>query len=527
MQNAQKQITLKYSDIRLLASIYVLLPVIVFIVCYLRWYFAVVSLCTVVFSLYSIGKDRKNARCSKLIQLRWSNLAAYFIVMLIWCQLGGMNGFMFQTSDWPVRNAIFRDLITHSWPVKYASSDSALVYYIGHWLPAAAAAKTIGAIFNSERIAWFVGRNGLWVWSSIGLLLILMLLFLFSDANTKKKRILVLLVFVFFSGLDIIGVFHNNQQERLFSPDVLHLEWWPDNGYQYTSITACIYWVFNQSIIPWIVTMLFLLDSDERYYIVYAVACIICGPLPLIGLAVLMVVRASCRLYKKFVTLKEKYWFRAVFSFSNISMLMLCVPIFVVYLFSNNAIEATDKSEYITDNISLFSSTYWNKELLVFFLLEVGIYLVLLWNEHKRDPVFYAVTGSLMVIPYFHVGVSTDFCMRASIPGVFITMAYTAKYLTSYLPGIQSIHVEHAQKSRIFKKRIRHVIAILLLVSCIIGACTPCIEIYRGIYNVFHYGSIRLAKDDIGSFDNLETTTNFSTSNPDQKLFFKYLAREN
>lgn len=70
--------------------------------------------------------------------------------MLLWGYLGGQTGFFYQNSDWGYRNAIYRDLITNSWPVYYPQKDTALVYYIGHWLVPAALTKPVYALFGLD-----------------------------------------------------------------------------------------------------------------------------------------------------------------------------------------------------------------------------------------------------------------------------------------------------------------------------------------------------------------------------------------
>lgn len=98
--------------------------------------------------------------------------------------------------------------------------------------------------------------------------------------------------------MDIVGVLYYGKGRTTAGAG--HAAWsgGQSMGIQHSSITTCLYWVFNQSVIPWMMTLCFLMDSDERNYVTYGAACLICGPLPLIGLAVLMVFRAVCRLIR-------------------------------------------------------------------------------------------------------------------------------------------------------------------------------------------------------------------------------------
>lgn len=514
----QTAFSLGYGDIRVAAVTYALIPVVLFLTCFLKWYFALFGLVAIGFGYRDILKNkRKNTLRTKTINLRVSTMVIIFFVALLWCQLGGLNGYLYQTADWDCRNAIFRDLITHRWPVVYESSNSALVYYVGHWLPAALIAKVVEALFHSASLTWFVGRMALWVWTALGISLIVLLLFVFVNAKSTKKRVIAMMVFIFFSGLDCIGMVITHKTRYLLSPELLHLEWWPMEAYQYTSITACLYWVFNQSVIPWLLTLCFLMDEDERNYVTYGVACVICGPLPLIGLAVLMVARAACRFVTCICKRQVRDWFKAVFSPGNILILILIMPLFVLYLFGNNAISATINSEFFADQTAFFSASYWNRDLIVFFILEVGIYLLLIWNKHKKDPLYYIIVVSLLCIPYFHVGMRTDFCTRVSLPGIFIIMAYVAEYLATFfsLP----------KRKRKSVKASKRICATALLVVFLLGAVTPLVEIGRGIYKVIDARDLVMPCDTIITFDNGTVTTNFSTSDVGQKLFYKYIAR--
>ena len=510
----RRSFSISYGDMRLAAAAYMLLPAALFFIGFLRWYYALIGLFAIGVAYYGFIKTRKsNSRCKHTLELKVSTMVGLFFLMLLWCQLGGLNGYLYQSADFDCRNAIFRDLITHRWPVVYESSNSALVYYVGHWLPAALIGKLTNLLFHNARFTWFAGRMALWAWTALGLTAIAMLLMLYTNADSFKKKLAVLCVFIFFSGMDIIGTFLYGEQAELFSPDVLHLEWWPPHGYQYTSVTACLYWVFNQSVVPWMATACFLMDKDERNYLAYGVGCLVCGPLPLVGLAAMMILSAVCRLISQIFKRRAGTWFKAVFSWSNILLLIIALPALAMYLFGNNSISATSQSAFVEEGSSFFSRDYWNKDLLIFYVLEVGVYLALVWNAHKKDPLIYIVAISLLVIPYIHVGTSTDFCMRASIPGVFVVLSYVADYLVHYFP------VRNRPKGRAKSA------AVVLLIAVLCGAATPCVEIYRGIYHVVQEKTYRLANDRIITFDDGSVSTNFSTADADKKFFFKHLAR--
>ena len=71
------------------------------------------------------------------VQISRRNLIFTVFGIMVWVALSGIGGFAFQNTDLHIRNAIFRDLITYDWPVKYftnpvnPSIPYSLVYYTG------------------------------------------------------------------------------------------------------------------------------------------------------------------------------------------------------------------------------------------------------------------------------------------------------------------------------------------------------------------------------------------------------------
>ncbi len=54
--------------------------------------------------------------------------------------------------------------------------------------------------------------------------------------------------------------------------------------------------------------------------------------------------------------------------------------------------------------------------------------ICLLWRQNRRSWLFYTCAVSLFIIPFFKVGQGCDFCMRVSIPAIFILMTLCARY---------------------------------------------------------------------------------------------------
>ena len=482
-----------------------------------------------------------------------------------------MNGYWYQSSDWDCRNAIYFDLIQYNWPVIYAQNGQALVYYVGHWLPPACLAKLVQALTGSVRWGRFMGRMFLWGWSSIGLSIIILMIFQAVGAQTKKKRIAALFLFVFFSGLDFLGGAYLQRLDYLLNPSLLHLEWWCP-GYQYTSIMACLFWVFNQTIIPWMITLCFVMERDVRNYIYYCVVCLLCGTLPCIGLVILMLVKGLMYVVKTIRLRRFREVPGTVFSVQNMAAFLILFPLVASFVLTSNtagfmtkgrqkafgnvqvltpketqnkrganyqlqpmALKTTDETSESGERISetrtmssnaasleesgVFSSAYFNKKLAGFFMIEVGFYLLCIFPDHRKNPLYYTLCLCFLFIPYFRVGTSHDFCMRVSVPGFFILMLYVNQFLLAHYPVMW--RENHASLK---DRNLKQIAAVLLMICFAVGAITPAVELYRGVYNVEKQGTIRLEDQSIMTFNRERVPDNFACSQPEDHFFFRYLA---
>lgn len=574
MDKPRKTRELGFMQLRKAAVIYMALPVFCYLAGFLRWYYAVVSCAALLFVLWKTlkGKDTQKSLNEDSFRISLKTVIIVFLFSMLWSYLGGMNGHYYQSSDWDCRNAVFFDLIRFDWPVIYERNGSALVYYIGHWLPSAAIAKIFQSLTGSAETAREIGRQLLWLWSGIGLTIIILMIFRVVRAQTRKKRIFAVLLFVFFSGLDILGAVIRNTTGDVFAPDHLHLEWWM-RGFQYTSIMACLFWVFNQAIIPWMITLCFFTEDEPRNYVFYATACLLCGTLPCIGLVMLMIAKAVIYGIKKLKQRDGKQLRRTVFSIQNIITLVLIFPMIAAYLLSANtfkdvfgdklrlpiaaaAAEAEESEEYLFDyepeileedleelgytenadstensgeetvqqpespRYKVFFLPYKIWGLFLFVALEVGLYMLCVWPDHWKEPLFYVIAVCFFIIPFIHIGRSYDFCMRASLPMIFIVMLYVNRFL------LEHFHIKRNDKSPKEKgKKLRKNLAIVLVVCFAVGMATPGLELYRGIRQVAISGTIELENRTLMTFDQDWIQNSYACSNPDEHLFFRYLSR--
>ena len=338
---------LTYQKLKPFALSYLTAPLAVFFAGYLRAPFAVAGLAVLAFAWwYAVCKTpqvKQVGQEDQGITLSVPKLVLLFALMLLWGYLGGQTGFFYQNSDWGYRNAIYRDLITNSWPVYYPQKDTALVYYIGHWLVPAALTKPVYALFGMD-IAWMFARMALWGWTALGTYLAALNLLVYLRADTGKKQAIGLLFLIFFSGMDILGALYSSRLPDLLAYDAMHLEWWT-NDFQFSSLTTCLFWVFNQTVGAWLATVCFLQEDDCRNYLLLGTACLMCGPFPFVGLVIFMVVRGIVLLAQR-----QKGVLQSAFSPANVLVLVVVFSITASYFLANNAFGYSVLGETVAGN---------------------------------------------------------------------------------------------------------------------------------------------------------------------------------
>lgn len=400
--------------------------------------------------------------------------------ILLWCILGGHGGFLYQSSDWNARNAIFRDLITYDWPVVYGN-DSALCYYFGFWLlPALFGKLCLWMNFGLET-AWTVANIALLFWVALGVFLAITLFLQLIKRSNHKAIIAAVAIFIFFSGMDIVGLLLTGNPTAIETRlcEKVHIEWWA-RFYQFSSFTTQLFWVFNQAIPAWIATLLVLSTSRISNDIFVGTLSAFLCPLPTMGLLFIGVAKLVGEVRDEGVRRTAK----AAFSPQNLIALIPLVAIALFLMLSQRA-TLTDSGES-----SLLFHTFIGGftptrvlQLVVFFMLECGILLLLLLPSERKNPYWWGALILLMVANVVRMGPSPDFSMRASIPGlmvlaVMVTKRLLNKDLQSYYQWLRERRKKPVDS--VVAKAHSKAIEVILVICLVVGAVTPLVEIARG-----------------------------------------------
>lgn len=488
-----------------ISYVWLCIPLLIFLGLWLKIYVGLFLVVLLFVSLKEVFKENSK----KYIEVNKKTLLLIIFLTTLWCISSGIGGFVYQSPDWQIRNAIFRDLVNFSFPVQY-DNGSMLVYYMGLFLPGSLFAKIFLPL--GKEIAFNIGNYFTLVYIVFGInIIVLQLIRLLKASN--KQQLFILFLFIFFSGIDIL------QPNILQNLATFHIE--RHNYLQYSSFTTLLFWVYNQAVAPWLITILFLKNpyKIENFGFLGAM-CIFYSPLAFCAMLVYFSCISIICIKKHLKTKKFKHIFKKIFSKNNLIILPLII---IEYLyFRSNSTLNNDKLIFIFSSLKDIKAKEII-ELLLFIFMEAGIFFVLMWNKFKSDIIFQITFILLLIIPLFRIGDCGDFCMRVSIPAILILMTYTARYLFNCKKNFCKM---------------------LLIAVIFIGALTPCTEFFRCfLYTVFVKKELHV-KDDIktlnnkiykdnckyeftsriSSLTNVTNYCNYGAIEPERYFFFKYLA---
>lgn len=524
---------ISYNRIRAAAVLYAVIPIIIFFFGWLSalWavIFSVLLLAAGYFFLKSSGK-RDGERTQAVISVKM--LVIIGAIALLWCFLAGQGGFFHQSADHVIRNAIFRDLIKKPWPVVY-EEDMLLSYYIAHWMPPALLGKLFYKATGSAAVGYGAGNVFLLIWSSIGVYLALLLVIMLTASKKNSHRLAAVLLFIFFSGLDIIGTFVTGRDNN-----GNHYERWAYFA-QFSSVTTCLFWVYNQTIVIWLVTLCILNERSVKSFAFLGLLALPFGPFPFIGIVMICAVKAaviSVRLIKKGRTATA---FKNIFSPQNILSCAAILPTYYLYYFSN----AIMSNEAVYDGKQVDVSFRINNILaetaaggnvkdivlmvlfyLFFFMLEAGLYIaaIIAYNKLKKvktDPVFIGVMALLLFIPLFKLGSGSDFSMRVSIPPL---LYIAVEFIKRFVESIPS-KGEFKSLDEFVRKKPWFLAASVIF---FIGSMTACTEFYREIYYTATGAETGMEYYETESMEEVGEKNNFTAGNYKDSNFYKYICKK-
>ena len=440
-----------------------------------------------------------------------SYIIGFAVTALALSFVSGVGEYIFTIQDHPYRRAILRDLIDYDWPVIYnystqtnpevreifgiVSGERAFSYYFIYWMPAALAGKMFGFEF---------GNFVLFLWNSLGIFLSLIA----SCAAIKRFTAWVAFMYIFFSGLDVIPNF-----VYLFNE---YGSWRWFEGYvpvlSYVSNFRELASVYNQMVPCFLVVALLLISNNTRS--MGLTAGILFGYSPWAVFGILPVVGALL-FGKKLRAEKLSKNIMNVLSPVNIASALLLLTVLGSYYMSNAA--ATDYKGFAWETFDspvLFIPTY-----LIFVAVEVLPFVIILYKTMRKDPVFWASAAALLLIPLYQVTGMNDFCMRCSMPALFV--------FCIYLSGVVSGVMDEKNTPKTGKGWLKSAAVMLTVI----------LMTFPTLLNLFViFGSVIQGepnnKEDIGSFGNINNAEyaeviqeQFFAKDFESSFFYRYFAK--
>lgn len=543
MKILNKKVKIKYIYLKFVAYLYSVLPLIIFFVGWLKWYLYLLALITVSVCLFLSFCKKTKEECDEHIEVNVYIILLVALISFLYAYFCGIGRLWAQSKDYPWRNAIFRDLILKEWPVLYDKYNGALVYYIGLWLPSAFVTKLFLGFGISDSTAFIVGNILFLLYVSFGLSILFFMISFYFKISKNHKILLSIILFIFFSGMDILGSIEP------LAINGYHLEWWAEK-YQYSSFTTCMCWVFNQALIPWIITLIIIKDQKIEDFVFLGMMCLMSGPLPFLGVFIYCILFGfkeliNCIKIKKFYLLLKR-----VFSLSNILSTLFIFPFLFLYYISNYAFKGTGISitsvadSALMDGGNISSGDSFLRSIwiyIAFCLVEFLFLALMIFRKYKKEYLFYITIIMLFLFPFGQVGYGYDFPMRASIPALFVLYLLATKFVfeerqSSLVKQEELDLIKKRSKIDYYVAEIKKCSYVFLLVCLIIGSITPIVEFYRGFQQVIKRGINDPFTDYIVTLDgsggiitHYDYTGyefgNFVSINKDDELFFKYICK--
>lgn len=488
---------------------YLYLPILIFILTWTRWYVAIPVICVSGFCVIRMTRFWRDRKAEKT-PLTLPMLLATLMILALVSYLVGWGGFTPQAMDWHKHNAIMHDLIDCPWPVAYRNGDevSMLTYYIGQYLVPAGIGKLFGS-FEVACVATFF-------WNLAGLTGVSLMLMRVCKADSTRKQVICLLVLFLFGGLIALGKVCSQVLFPELKGMLSHADHWfcftRGIALQYSPDLVLLRWVFNQTLAPWLIVLLFLCERQQiRCYVPLALPMALYGILPFLGMVVMLVSHALCMLARDWKN--RRAFLHEVFSIENILCTLSLGMVLFLY-FAGNVF--SEKPDGIGLQLVTYGS-YWPLYL-CFVFFTFGCYALLLLPSWKRDPLYWTSVIALALIPLFHMGAYNDFVMRTSIPFLFVLMVMTCTTLLGATVKPASIIVK------------------ILLACCLVAASLmPLRELARNqrhdhlmdfTQSADGFHSIGYSANRMRTDKPVDLRYNYLTYDLDDHLFTRFIARD-
>ena len=455
-----------------LAILYLMLPLVIWLVGWFQWWFGIPMAALIALGLWRAlsGSWRVSLRPTDFVLL---------LMAAGWVAVTAVGGaFDVSNPDLEKHRAIFLDLSTGDWPTylpSYLESPPLLRYYLGYYL-------VPGLLGNSLGVATLNWAVPLWTWCGVALILIL-----FTWGHRGWTVLVAALILIFFSGIDIVQValFEGRGwlevSVNLEGWTLLRLGQWsawsepmevPDS---YLPPIVNLMWA-PQHLIPGVLYALLLLQLHKEPRFLSVSGILLATSLlwsPFVAIALLPLV----------IALAIANGVRSLIQWPNVILAIPIAGLLFMYL------TAGELAPHPFGWVWIVYSDAWPRLLreipvnyLTQFLLLATI-VVLLRPKSIRDPFFVAGLVPLFLLPWLLFGKFDDLHVRGTIPSFALLSLYCASVFTG------------SSIDQIAKRWPRLVLLGALGILLSIGAVTPLFHLAHAINDrdlgTFDFGAYR------------------------------------
>ena len=467
-----------------LAILYLMLPVVVWLVGWFEWWFGIPAAMLLALGLWrALAPSRESLNWQAFFSVLHSALrpttVALLLISFAWVMTTAAGGiFDVNNTDWPFHRSIFLDLSHGGWPSEvlpepkaYLGVPSLLRHYLGYYM----VPGLLGNWFGQAALNWAVP---LWTWSGVALILLM-----FSRGKRGWKAVVAALILIFFSGMDALRIIFAEGWDIFELRLVLegwprievgrdHLEWEGLRSIkiQFSSHMVGLMFVPKHFIAAVLYALLLLQLRRHRPFIavsgIVLAAALFWSPFVAVGLLPFVAVFVA------------ENGIRPFLRWQNLLIPLPLAILLLVYLSSGSGdiprgwfwdIHQGNLQEAIRVLLSLYLSEF----------LILAILVLILRPRLHANPFFIASLATLLLFPLFSLGLFNDLVMRGVMPALFILCYYCADTLLG-----SSFDMET-------RRGLLRILFFALMVAVLaIGAATPLVELTRANNN-HEFGVVR------------------------------------
>lgn len=511
---SQVKIAIPFKWIAITAYTILIVPILIFFIGWLKWYFGLLFSAILLFGAFWImKKDYWNNK--DYIEIPLGFFIATGAAFAFWIFISGSCYTSVAKCDIIWRTTTLRDLVNYDWPVYYPETNSYLCYYFAFWMVPA----LFGKLFGGMAAAYIV----LACWFFLILMTAFFLIcYFFKDYEKSSLKIIVLFM-IMWSGINILGQYLMNRIGLCQYPASFGTnEGYCDNLWNANGLPFCFLYRSNEDFLSqcynqlpiWIVVPLMLQNRNIRNYAFLGLILFPYSPWGTLGIALMMMVDAV------YFGIKNKSFvklIREIFSIPNMCAIFSVFFVFAMFISCENTGDSSQKFGIIglkelTPQIL--------QGILIFWACEFGIYYLLTWKKYKKDYLYVSILIMLLIMPFIWVSsrYSRDFCMDATLPQLYVLMIYMIGYVKDVI----------LNKELMWRDRLKLGNCVLIAVLGL-SFTTPVFGWINMINIMNRNNSISIQDKSVSTFADIlgyEGEFNVPISNDvDESMFFKYFAK--